>query len=37
MITALQRWLKNNPTAPSGDRAAAENVIRNMLNAINGN
>lgn len=37
MITALQRWLKNNPTAPSGDRAAAENVIRDMLNALNGN
>ncbi|MGC9671537.1 hypothetical protein ACNTMW_33960 [Planosporangium sp. 12N6] len=27
-IAALQRWLQKNPTASAGDRAAAENVIR---------
>ena len=37
MITALQRWLKNNPSASPGDRAAAENVIQDMTNALNGN
>ncbi|MFS8125485.1 hypothetical protein QD336_23930 [Rhizobium sp. BR 250] len=26
-IVALQRWLSKNPTAPSGGRAAAENII----------
>jgi len=37
MTTALQRWLKNNPKASPGDRAAAENVIQDMSNALNGN
>ncbi len=34
---ALERWLDNNPTARAGDRAAAENVLRDMQNALNGN
>lgn len=37
MITALERWLDRNPTASPGDRAAAENVIRDMQNALAGN
>jgi hypothetical protein len=36
-ITALQKWLAKNPTASPGDRAAAENVILDMLNALGGN
>ena len=36
MILALQRWLANNPNASLGDRAAAENVIRDMANALDG-
>lgn len=35
-IVALQRWLRNNPTASPGDRAAAENVIRDMQSALGG-
>ncbi|WP_449353642.1 hypothetical protein [Streptomyces shaanxiensis] len=35
-ITYLQNWLSKNPTAAAGDRAAAENLIRDMLNALNG-
>lgn len=35
-IRALERWLSNNPTALPGDRAAAENVIRDMTNALGG-
>ena len=35
-ITALQRWLNDNPTAAGADRAATENVIRDMQNALNG-
>jgi hypothetical protein len=35
-IVALQRRLRNNPTAQPGDRAAAENVIRDMQNALAG-
>lgn len=34
-IDALASWLKNNPTALGGDRAAAENVIQDMINALN--
>ena len=30
----LTKWLKNNPTASAGDRAAAENVLRDMSNAL---
>ncbi|MDN4173313.1 hypothetical protein QWY28_10195 [Nocardioides sp. SOB77] len=36
MITALERWLRNNPEATPGDRAAAENVIRDMRDALAG-
>ncbi|NLX96619.1 MAG: hypothetical protein GXY83_10620 [Rhodopirellula sp.] len=36
-IRALQKWLRENPTTRPGDRAAAENVIRDMQNALNGN
>jgi RHS repeat-associated protein len=35
-ITALQKWLNKNPTARPGDRAAAENIIRDMSNALRG-
>ena len=35
-IRSLERWLSNNPTARPGDRAAAENVIRDMSNALGG-
>jgi hypothetical protein len=34
MITTLGRWLKNNPTARSGDKAAAENIIKDLRNAL---
>ncbi len=33
---SLGRWLSNNPAARQGDRAAAENVIRDMGNALGG-
>ncbi|MGN0063914.1 MAG: hypothetical protein ACI379_06705 [Nocardioides sp.] len=36
-IRELEKWLKNNPKATPGDRAAAENVIRDMQDALNGN
>ena len=35
-IRALKKWIEKNPTAPPGDRAAAENVIRDMSNALEG-
>ncbi|MNL12229.1 hypothetical protein D3C87_1330920 [compost metagenome] len=35
-IQALESWLANNPTARPGDRAAAENIIRDMRNALRG-
>lgn len=35
-IRALGKWLANNPTARPGDRAAAENIIRDMSNALRG-
>jgi hypothetical protein len=35
-VVALQRWLANNPDASPGDRAAAENVLRDMQNALRG-
>ena len=34
MITPLEKWLKNNPTATPGDRAAAENIIKDLRNAL---
>jgi hypothetical protein len=36
MIVALRRWLANNPTARPGDRAAAENVIIDLINSLAG-
>jgi len=33
---ALQRWIRNNPNARPGDRAAAENVLRDLENALGG-
>jgi hypothetical protein len=33
-IKYLEKWLRNNPTADSGDRAAAENVLRDLKNAF---
>ena len=36
-IRALQRWSNKNPTARPGDRAAAENVIRDRQNALGEN
>ena len=36
MILRLERWLQNNPTASSGDRAAAENIIKDLRNALSG-
>ena len=35
-IVALQKSLDKNPTASPGDRAAAENIIRDMTNALGG-
>ncbi|MEQ9566429.1 MAG: Hint domain-containing protein, partial [Pseudomonadales bacterium] len=36
MIIALQRWLKNNPNASSGDQSAAYYVLLDMIIALNG-
>jgi hypothetical protein len=33
-LQALKKWLQNNPTASSGDRAAAENVIKDLEDAL---
>jgi hypothetical protein len=33
-IRALETWIKNNPTASPGDRAAAENVIKDLKDAL---
>ena len=33
---ALDDWLRRNPTASPGDRAAAENVARDLRNALGG-
>lgn len=33
-IRALEKWLERNPTARPGDRAAAENVIKDTRNAL---
>lgn len=35
-VKALESWLKRNPTASSADRAAAENVLRDLQNALRG-
>jgi hypothetical protein len=36
MIRALERWLRNHPDAAPGDRAAAENVIKDLQDALAG-
>jgi len=33
---ALQRWLDSNPSASFGDRSAAQNVLRDLQNALKG-
>ena len=35
-LGSLREWLQNNPTARAGDRAAAENVIRDLEDALRG-
>ena len=35
-VKFLDRWLKNNPKASPGDRAAAQNVMRDLQNALSG-
>lgn len=35
-VKTLERWLQKNPTGASGDRAAAENVIKDSKNALSG-
>ena len=35
-IRGLTRWLEKNPTARPNDRAAAENVIKDLQNALSG-
>lgn len=34
--TGLEGWLRKNPTGLSGDRAAAENVLIDLRNALGG-
>lgn len=33
-LRALNRWMKNNPTAASSDRAAVENIIKDLNDAM---
>ena len=33
-ISRLSKWLRENPEASPGDRAAAENVIKDLENAL---
>lgn len=34
MIIKFEKWLRNNPTARPGDRAAAENIIKDLRIAL---
>lgn len=34
--TALQRWLDGNPGASFSDRSAAQNVLKDLQNALKG-
>jgi hypothetical protein len=34
MITRLESWLENNPTASLGDRSVAENIIKDLKDAL---
>ncbi|MXG91952.1 hypothetical protein GRQ65_20620 [Nocardioides sp. YIM 123512] len=36
MIGRLEKWLRNHPDASPGDRAAAENVIKDLQDALSG-
>ena len=36
-MSGLKKWLDSNPTAASGDRAAAENVLKDLQNSLRGN
>lgn len=36
-IENLKGWLRNNPNASLGDRAAAQNVLLDLLDALGGN
>ncbi len=36
-VIALKRWLRTNPTASIRDRAAAENVLADLVSALEGN
>jgi hypothetical protein len=33
-IINLEKWIRNNPTASPGDRASAENVLKDLQNAL---
>jgi len=33
-INSLEKWLKSNPTARLEDRAAAENIIKDLCSAL---
>jgi hypothetical protein len=33
-ITFYKKWLKNNPTAGQADRAAAENILKDLCNSL---
>ncbi len=34
LIKSFETWLRKNPTATTGDRAAAENIIKDLKNAL---
>lgn len=33
-IKSLERWIEENPTASPGDRAAAENLLKDLMNSL---
>jgi len=35
-VRGIKKWLKRNPHAPASDRAAAQAVIDDLENALNG-
>lgn len=34
MLNKLNKWVERNPTASAGDRATAENLIKDLDNAM---
>ena len=36
MATALEQWITKNPGAANADRAAADNVLRDLRNSLDG-